>query len=88
MFSDNKGLLTRINARNKYTTNHPSATLTPDWNLVEQIHSTLKKTQSLFPSFHTHIAHIKGHQHDHTPYAELSLEAQLNVDADATAGGT
>jgi hypothetical protein len=86
MFSDNKGLLTRINARNKYTTNHPTATLAPDWDLVEEIHSTLKKTQALFPAFCTHITHIKGHQDDHTPYAELSLEAQLNVDANSAAG--
>jgi hypothetical protein len=30
--------------------------------------------------------HIKGHQDDHHAYADLSLEAQLNVDADEEAG--
>ena len=31
------------------------------------------------------IFHIKGHQDDHKAYDELSLPAQLNVDADALA---
>jgi hypothetical protein len=48
---------------------------------VEQIHSTLEETKVLFPAFSTHITHVKGHQDDHTPYNELPLEAQLNVDA-------
>jgi hypothetical protein len=36
------------------------------------------KAMTIDPSF----AHIKGHQDDHTAYADLLLEAQLNVDAD------
>jgi hypothetical protein len=32
------------------------------------------------------LQHVKGHQDSHTAYNNLSLEAQLNVDADAEAG--
>jgi uncharacterized ferritin-like protein (DUF455 family) len=32
------------------------------------------------------LQHVKGHQDLNTEYAALSLEAQLNVDADAEAG--
>jgi hypothetical protein len=38
LFSDNKGLITRIQARRQYSTNHPNAALAPDWDLVKQIH--------------------------------------------------
>jgi hypothetical protein len=31
------------------------------------------------------IQHVKGHQDAQTPYARLSLEAQLNADVDAAA---
>jgi hypothetical protein len=86
LFSDNKGLLTRVQARNKYTTNHPNATIAPDWDLIDQFHSTLEETNALFPTLSTHIAHVKGHRDDHILYDELSLEAQLNVDTDATTG--
>jgi hypothetical protein len=86
LFSGNKDLLTQIQARSQHSTNHPNATLAPDWDLVEQIHRTLEDTKAQHPSFSHHIAHVKGHQDDHTPYVELSLEAQLNVDADAAAG--
>jgi hypothetical protein len=60
--------------------------LAPDWDRVKQIHNTLEETKALFPAFSTNIVHVKGHQDDHTPYADLPLEAQLNVDADAAAG--
>jgi hypothetical protein len=32
------------------------------------------------------LEHVKGHQDDHTPYDDLNLEAQMNVDADEEAG--
>ncbi len=32
------------------------------------------------------LEHVKGHQDDHTPYEDLDLEAQLNMDADKEAG--
>jgi hypothetical protein len=32
------------------------------------------------------LEHVKGHQDDHTTYVDLSLDAQLNVDAEVAAG--
>jgi hypothetical protein len=42
LFTDNKGLITRIHARRQYSKDHPNATLAPDWDLVEQIHRTME----------------------------------------------
>jgi ribonuclease HI len=86
LFSDNKGLITRIHARRQYSKNHPNATLAPDWDLVEQIHRTMEDIKQHNQNFSPTITHVKGHQDDHTLYAALPLEAQLNVDADAAAG--
>jgi hypothetical protein len=38
--------------------------------------------RKITPSF----SHVKDHQDDHVAYADLSLAAQLNVEADALAG--
>jgi hypothetical protein len=62
-------------------TKSPSNTLTPDWDVLNEIRHTLKALP-----FHPTIQHIKGHQDNKTPYAYLPLPAQLNVDADEAAG--
>jgi hypothetical protein len=51
-----------------------------DWDVVQSIITSLWLF-STSPS----IQHIKAHQDDHIPYAQLLLEAQLNIDADAAA---
>jgi hypothetical protein len=59
----------------------PSSTLTPDWDVLNEIRHSLQALP--FPPT---IQHIKGHQDQQTPYEFLPLSAQLNVDADAAAG--
>jgi hypothetical protein len=79
--TDNRGLLTRIRQRNEYITNFATATLAPDWDLVEDLHRAL----SHFP-LPPEFAHVKGHQDEKQSYDKLTLPAQLNVDADHAAG--
>jgi hypothetical protein len=79
--SDNKGLLTRITQRSAYAQNYATATLAPDWDLIDELyHSLTHFTQP------TPFTHVRGHQDDKTTYAHLPLDAQLNVDADHEAG--
>jgi hypothetical protein len=78
---DNKGLLIRIDQRRQYDKSYANATLAPDWDIVEEIVSTLILLL-VTPSF----SHVKGHQDDHVAYADLSVAAQLSVEADALAG--
>jgi hypothetical protein len=79
--TDNKGLLIRIDQRQQFAKCYANVTLAPNWDIVEEIGSTLQLVP-VTPSF----SHVKGHQDDVTPYADLSLEAQLNAEADALAG--
>jgi hypothetical protein len=82
LFSDNKGILLRPRARFQYVNNYPNATLTPDWDLIEEICATLRSITCEQPHVTPHITHIKGHQDDHAQYADLPVDAQMNVDAD------
>lgn len=50
--------------------------LSADWDVLIEIQESLK----LLPGMH--LQHVRGHQDLHTPYHQLSLLAQLNVDAD------
>jgi hypothetical protein len=79
--TDNKGLLTRITQRSQYTHNYPTATHAPDWDLIEELHESLAHFAQPTP-----FTHVKGHQDDTKKYQDLSLDAQLNVDADHEAG--
>lgn len=81
MMTDNAGLLTRIESSLPYPEPFPNLTLASDWDLTHQI-STGLRTMAHIPI----LQHVKGHQDSHTAYRDLSLEAQLNVDADAEAG--
>jgi hypothetical protein len=77
MICDNEGLITRLQEAIQYTSTFPNDTLKPDWDLTNAIVSTLQATQ-----LQTTFQHIKGHQDKHVEYEYLSLEAQLNCDAD------
>jgi hypothetical protein len=81
LMTDNLGLLTRIEKCLPYPDPFPNTTLQPDWDVTNEIIVTLQelKIQPI-------LEHVKGHQDDHTPYDDLPLEAQLNVDADHEAG--
>jgi hypothetical protein len=82
LFSDNKGLLLRTKARLQYDKNYPNATLAPDWDLIEELCTMLQAITSDQPHFQPSIEHVKGHQDDHAEYADLPLDAQMNVEAD------
>ncbi len=75
--TDNLGLLIRVGQSLPFEDPFPNITLKADWDVTNEIVATLKE-MNITPS----LEHIKGHQDDHTEYACLSLEAQLNVDAD------
>ena len=81
MMTDNLGLLTRIEQSIQYPHPYPNYTLKADWDVTHEIISTLQAM-----SLQVMFEHVKGHQDDHTAYENLSLEAQMNVDADAEAG--
>ena len=61
---------------------YQNSTLDPEWDLLMEIWIT--NSQST-PEQRPNFEFIKGHQDKHTPYAELSLKAKLNCEADALA---
>jgi hypothetical protein len=79
--SDNKGPLTRITQRSQSSHNYPTATLAPDWDLIDELHDSLAHFTQPTP-----FTHVLGHQDDKAKYCNLPLDAQLNVDADHEAG--
>lgn len=54
--------------------------LTSDWDIVNELYHNFL----LLPG--VQIKHVQGHQDGASPYADLSIFAQLNVEADAWAG--
>ena len=79
-YSDNSGLITRLNQRHQHDTCYPAATLAPDWDIIEATYATNK------PLAHLKYRHVKGHQDRNKHISELNLPAQLNVAADHEAG--
>ena len=58
---------------------YPNETIASEWDLIMTIWTTLA---DITPDASPTITHIKGHQDKHKSYQDLSLPAQLNVDAD------
>ncbi len=52
----------------------------PDWDILIEIQNALSQLPGLS------LKYVKGHQDNKTPYVELPLLAQLNVDTDRKAG--
>jgi hypothetical protein len=80
MYCDNQALVNPIAKRLCCTRWYPNKMISSDWDIIQAIISTLA-IFTICPDIH----HVKGHQDTQTPYARLSLEVQLNVDADAAA---
>mmetsp|Transcript_30358 Transcript_30358/g.72755 ORF Transcript_30358/g.72755 Transcript_30358/m.72755 type:complete len:2117 (+) Transcript_30358:2729-9079(+) len=80
-WSDNKPLIDACRGNPDATWPDPNSTLTTDWDLVSAILHFYRLLPPSTVSFH----HVYGHQDDHETYADLSLESQMNVDADAAA---
>ena len=80
VYSDNIALVLRIARQLPTHQWYPNETLSSEWDVVQAIVYTLKQ----FPVTPI-VKHVKGHQDRDIAYALLSLQAQLNVDADAAA---
>ena len=74
-------MILRLTQRHEYKDPYPNSTLDADWDVIEEIFQTTK----LIGGTHFY-EHVKGHQDSKIPYEELSLLAQLNVEADRYAG--
>ena len=78
--ADNMELINRQSLHLMYTHPYPNMTLKAEYDLTEQIYNTHQKYR-----IKATFTHVKGHQDDDAIYDDLSLEAQLNVDADELA---
>ena len=85
VWCDNKTMVNRINNRPKDLDRiYPNEKLASEWDVLLEIwHSLLDYEEENHPTF----SHVKGHQDRDKPYHKLSLQAQLNVDADKLADG-
>jgi hypothetical protein len=77
---DNQGLLTCIGNATTWTYMTPNATLRAEWDVESTIVDSYKQL-----GIHFTFLHVKSHQDDDGPVAGLTLEAQLNVQADTLA---
>ena len=83
IYCDNQSMVDEAGRLPPDWTKTPNRTQASDWDVLAEIWATL----ALLPNAsRPHINHIKGHQDKKKPYAELSLPAQLNCDADKLAG--
>ena len=79
-YSDSKSMLDTIQQRLEWTVDYPYTTMSPDWDLHQAITSTIRRFSDI-----PHCCHVKGHQDRYHAFDELSLPAQLNVEADELA---
>ena len=81
IFTDSESLLKVLTKMSEWPYYYPNLTITSDWDVLQAIVTKLQ-TLPTTPS----LRYVRGHQDDHTPYDQLPLPAQLNVDADKLAG--
>jgi hypothetical protein len=75
-------MVNKVKALPKKHETQPNSCHRSEWDVINEIWSTL----ALLPEGSRPIlAHVKGHQDDHAPARRLSLESQLNVEADKAA---
>ncbi len=67
--------------RATYNTVYHNATLAPDWDLLEEIHQQYESNKSLIRTY----LWVRGHQDTGPTSGRLSIEAALNIQADALA---
>eukprot|EP00523_Entomoneis_sp_CCMP467_P017012 CAMPEP_0168772580 /NCGR_PEP_ID=MMETSP0725-20121227/4029_1 /TAXON_ID=265536 /ORGANISM="Amphiprora sp., Strain CCMP467" /LENGTH=181 /DNA_ID=CAMNT_0008822101 /DNA_START=478 /DNA_END=1023 /DNA_ORIENTATION=- len=80
-FSDGQAMIKSLAEMRQWPYYYPNATLAPDWDVLQAIKRCLEQLDSS-----TMLTQVKGHQDDDTNFADLPLQAQLNVKADAAAG--
>jgi len=76
-YCDNSGLIQQVSSLQNAKIPIPSITISNDYDLRNEIYQTI--CQIPFP---IKLLHIKGHQDNNTPVADLPYEAQLNVACD------
>ena len=81
LYTDSESLVTKIADMVNWADYYQGATMDADWDVLQAIIRIIK-TFDFLPV----IEHVWGHQDDTTAYSDLSLPAQLNVDADDLAG--
>lgn len=81
MFRDSESVMKRLKAILQYEKYYSSATIQFDWDVLQAIVRIIKTFDK-----RPNINHIRGHQDKKKKYKELSLEAQLKVDANKLAG--
>ena len=81
LYSDSQSLVDTINKIMQWPHFYSTATLMPDWDVIQAIIRILKT----FPTIPT-LSHVPGHQDTKKAYNQLKLEAQLNINADKLAG--
>jgi hypothetical protein len=79
--SDSTELIRRMTEHKQYEEPYPNATPVSEYDIVEEIYGTCK-IYKIKSSYYW----VQGHQDKHKAYEDLSLQAQLNVDADWYAG--
>jgi len=77
---DNTGNMKKLEWLKKFRLAQYSSPFDPEWDILISIHDILQR----FDTEPT-ISHVKGHQDDNTVLSELSVDAKLNIEADALA---
>ena len=80
LYSDNASMLKKLGKLKQFRTARHSAVLHSEYDMLAECHNLLDQ----FPS-RPQLHHVKGHQDSGDPDKKLSLEAELNVEADALA---
>jgi hypothetical protein len=62
---------------------YPNHTLSAEWDIIAEMKTTMAK-DDLWNT--TQFHHIKGHADKNKPYDKLTIQQQLNVDADKLVG--
>lgn len=80
LFMDSASVIQLVSDMMTWPYYYLSATMGVDWDVLQEIVKLCK-------SFHTPptLNHVKGHQDNKQRYEDLTLEAQLNVDANEIA---
>jgi hypothetical protein len=78
--ASSKSLLDKTRTYLQHSRFYPNTSLQPDWDVVQQIASTIRQ----FPH-PLHLVHVKAHQDDAATFNDLEAESQLNVRADTLA---
>jgi exonuclease III len=77
---DNQGLLKKQTSFRKYTLAKFSAALHSEWDAIISVYNLMDR----FPHL-PDLQHVYGHQDTDLDYADLPLDAQMNIEADSLA---